>query len=111
MRFVPNANWNGTVSNGITFRAWDQTTGTAGSTADTTSQRRHDRILDRDGEREHHGQFGQRCAGGHQQDRSPRWRTARTRSPPADFGFTDPNDSPANTLTAVKITTIPARAA
>src|SRR2546423_10547151 len=25
----------------------------------------------------------------------------------ADFGFTDPNDSPANALTAVKITTIP----
>ena len=27
----------------------------------------------------------------------------------ADFGFTDPNDSPANALTAVKITTLPAR--
>ncbi len=26
VRFVPNANWNGTVSTGITFRAWDQTT-------------------------------------------------------------------------------------
>src|SRR2546423_4373801 len=25
----------------------------------------------------------------------------------ADFGFTDPNDSPANALTAVKVTTIP----
>src|SRR5439155_1487129 len=25
----------------------------------------------------------------------------------ADFGFTDPNDSPANTLAAVKITTLP----
>ena len=25
----------------------------------------------------------------------------------ADFGFTDPNDSPANALTAVKITTMP----
>ena len=29
----------------------------------------------------------------------------------ADFGFTDPNDSPANALTAVKITTIRVRAA
>ena len=28
VRFVPNANWNGTVSNGLTFRAWDQTSGT-----------------------------------------------------------------------------------
>ena len=26
----------------------------------------------------------------------------------ADFGFTDPNDSPANSLSAVKITTLPA---
>ena len=28
----------------------------------------------------------------------------------ADFGFTDPNDSPANALPAVKITTLPAPA-
>ena len=27
----------------------------------------------------------------------------------ADFGFSDPNDTPANTLLAVKITTLPAR--
>ncbi|MBI5568940.1 MAG: tandem-95 repeat protein [Desulfomonile tiedjei] len=27
IRFVPNANWNGTVNEGITFRAWDQTGG------------------------------------------------------------------------------------
>ena len=26
----------------------------------------------------------------------------------ADFGFSDPNDSPANALSAVKITTLPA---
>src|SRR6185436_2695292 len=36
VRFVPNADWNGTVT-GITFRAWDQTSGTAGSTANVTS--------------------------------------------------------------------------
>lgn len=34
VRFVPNANWNG--STGITFRAWDQTSGTAGGTADAS---------------------------------------------------------------------------
>ena len=39
--------------------------------------------------------------------RSPRSRTRPTPSPAADFGFTDPNDSPANALTAVKISTIP----
>ena len=37
MRYVPNANTNGTVGTGLTFRAWDQTTGTAGSTANTTT--------------------------------------------------------------------------
>src|SRR5439155_25500446 len=37
VRFVPSANFNGTVTAGLTFRAWDQTTGTAGSTADVTS--------------------------------------------------------------------------
>ncbi len=36
VRFVPDANWNGTVSSGITFHAWDQTSGTAGGTADLT---------------------------------------------------------------------------
>lgn len=30
LRFVPNANYNGTVSNGITFHAWDKTAGNAG---------------------------------------------------------------------------------
>ena len=34
VRFVPNANWNGTVNSGLTFHAWDQTEGTAGSTMD-----------------------------------------------------------------------------
>ena len=33
IRFVPNANFNGTSS--ITYRAWDKTTGVAGQTADT----------------------------------------------------------------------------
>jgi len=37
VRFVPNTNWCGTDAGGLTFRAWDQNTGTAGSTADTTS--------------------------------------------------------------------------
>ena len=30
VRFVPNADWNGTVVDGITFHAWDQTSGTNG---------------------------------------------------------------------------------
>jgi hypothetical protein len=36
IRFVPNASYNGTAGN-ITFRAWDTTTGTNGSTANTST--------------------------------------------------------------------------
>ncbi|BAZ13172.1 hypothetical protein NIES4071_50110 [Calothrix sp. NIES-4071] len=34
--FRPNANYTGSISNAITFRAWDQTSGVAGGVADTT---------------------------------------------------------------------------
>ena len=37
VRFVPNAYWNGTVTNGITFHAWDQTSGTTGTKVDATT--------------------------------------------------------------------------
>jgi Ca2+-binding RTX toxin-like protein len=35
--FQGNLNFNGLISDGLTFRAWDQTSGTAGSKVDTTS--------------------------------------------------------------------------
>ncbi|MBM4090676.1 MAG: DUF4347 domain-containing protein [Planctomycetes bacterium] len=35
--FQPNANYNGTLAGAITFRAWDQTSGSNGSTADTST--------------------------------------------------------------------------
>jgi Calx-beta domain/Bacterial Ig domain len=37
VRFVPNANFFGTISPGITFRAWDMTSGTNGDTADASA--------------------------------------------------------------------------
>jgi parallel beta-helix repeat protein len=37
VRFVPELNWTGTLDPGITFRAWDQTGGLPGGTADTTT--------------------------------------------------------------------------
>jgi hypothetical protein len=37
VRFVPELNWTGTVDPGLTFRAWDQTGGLPGGTADTTT--------------------------------------------------------------------------
>jgi hypothetical protein len=36
VRFLPNANFNGAVNPGITFRAWDQTSGANGGTANTS---------------------------------------------------------------------------
>ncbi|MGE5639986.1 MAG: DUF4347 domain-containing protein, partial [Clostridia bacterium] len=35
--FQPGANWNGTIPDALTFRAWDQTTGANGGTADTST--------------------------------------------------------------------------
>jgi hypothetical protein len=35
--FQPNANYNGTVASAITFRAWDRTTGSNGTLADTST--------------------------------------------------------------------------
>jgi|GEM_PF-981638 uncharacterized delta-60 repeat protein len=35
--FQPNPNFHGTINNGITFRAWDQTSGTNGGVGNTTS--------------------------------------------------------------------------
>ncbi|WP_108302734.1 VCBS domain-containing protein, partial [Limnohabitans sp. JirII-29] len=35
--FQPNSGYSGTLSSALTFKAWDTTSGTAGSTADTTS--------------------------------------------------------------------------
>ncbi len=37
VRFVPSADFNGTVAAGLTFRAWDRTSGVAGATADTST--------------------------------------------------------------------------
>jgi large repetitive protein len=36
IRFVPAPDFNGVVAGGLTFRAWDQTSGTNGGTADTS---------------------------------------------------------------------------
>jgi hypothetical protein len=37
IRFVPSLLYSGTVTNALTFRAWDQTTGVNGGLADTTT--------------------------------------------------------------------------
>jgi len=37
VRFIPNSNFNGTVAGGLTFQAWDRTSGANGGTADATT--------------------------------------------------------------------------
>jgi hypothetical protein len=37
VRFVPNVNWTGTVTGGVTFRAWDRSDGTPGGTRDAST--------------------------------------------------------------------------
>ena len=61
--FQPNANFNGTVTNAITFRAWDQSSGSAGSTANTAEQRRYDRVLGGNGHRRYQRDGRQRQLG------------------------------------------------
>ena len=62
--FQPNANYNGTLANAITFRAWDQTSGSQRHAGGYLDQRRHDGLLhsDRYGLPDRDG--GERCAGG-----------------------------------------------
>ena len=107
VRFVPNANFNGTVTNGLTFRAWDRTSGTAGDPADTTanggttgfSSATASASITVNAVNDAPAGTGNTVTvledGGHIFSL-------------ADFGFTDLNDNPANGMLAVRITTLPA---
>jgi hypothetical protein len=104
--FQPNANYNGTTPGAITFRAWDGTSGSNGALADTTVN-------------------GGSTAFSTATDTASLTITSVNDAPSganntlntlqntpyafmaADFGFTDPNDSPADALLAVKITSLP----
>jgi hypothetical protein len=107
VRFVPNAHWNGTVASGLTFRAWDQSTGSAGGTADVTTNG---------------GTTAFSAA-----TASAGISVTAVNDPPTgtdatvatledtaytftatDFGFSDPNDTPPNGISAVRIASLPA---
>ncbi|HTT38056.1 MAG TPA: cadherin-like domain-containing protein, partial [Burkholderiales bacterium] len=105
VRFVPNANWNGTVS-GLTFRAWDQTSGTAGSTYDTTSNGGTTAFSSATATANITVNSVNDAPQGTNTTVTTLEDTAYTFAT-ADFGFSDSNDSPANSLLAVKITTLP----
>ena len=58
LRFVPDG--QNSTSGTVTFRAWDQTSGSAGTKADVSVEWRHDRVQHRDRDRHDHRQPGQR---------------------------------------------------
>ena len=68
VRFVPNANWNGTIAGGLTFRAWDQTSGRRGARR-TPAAAAARAPSPGHGERQHHRECGERRPGRHEQRR------------------------------------------
>ena len=106
VRFQPDANWNGTVANGITFRAWDQTAGANGDTADATVN---------GGASAFSSAWARASVNVASVNDAPTGASATVTTSEgatytftaADFGFTDPGDASANLLVSVKIATLP----
>ena len=107
VRFVPSGDYNGTVSNGITFRAWDRTSGTAGSTADVSTNGGTTAFSTATASASVTVTSVSDGPAGTNKTVTTLEDTPYTFAV-ADFGFTDPADHPANVLIAVKIPTIPA---
>ncbi len=82
--FTPAANANGAGYASFTFQVQDDG-GTANGGVDLDPSPQHD-------DRQRH--LGQRRPGRHRQRRSPRSKTRAYTFTAADFGFTDPNDTP-----------------
>ena len=106
VRFVPNADWNGSVTGGITFRAWDQTIGTAGTTANTATSGGTSAYSTATASASITVNPVNDAPGGTNNTFTTTEDTAYTFSA-ANFGFTDPNDTPANSLAAVRISSLP----
>src|SRR5262249_36496822 len=106
VRFVPSANWNGSVASGITFRAWDQSSGANGGTANTTTN---------GGTTAFSAATASANLTVNSVNDTPHGanKTVTTLEDTpyvfsaGDFGFSDSSDSPANSLLAVEITTLP----
>ncbi|MBI2947501.1 MAG: autotransporter-associated beta strand repeat-containing protein, partial [Verrucomicrobia bacterium] len=106
--FQPNAHFNGTIPAAITFRAWDTTSGSSGGLADTSG-----------------ASNGGITAFSSAADTASLTVTSVNDAPAgtdtavtvnedatytftsANFGFTDPNDSPANNFSRVRIAAVP----
>ena len=105
VRFVPNANWNGVVG-GLTFRAWDQSSGSAAGTADTSSNGGGSAFSTATASASITVTSVNDAPMGTNRTVNAVEDTAYVFTV-GDFGFSDPNDVPANTLASVKITTLP----
>ena len=110
VRFVPNANWNGTVVGGLTFRAWDQSSGSAGGTADTSSNGGSSAFSTATGSASITVTSANDAPTGANRIVNAVEDTPYVFSV-GDFGFSDPNDVPANTLAFVKISSLPSAGA
>ncbi|HRI93307.1 MAG TPA: DUF4347 domain-containing protein, partial [Accumulibacter sp.] len=106
VRFVPDANWNGSVAGGLTFRAWDQSSGTAGATADTSSNGGSSAFSTTTASAGISVTSVNDAPAGTDRTVTTLEDTAYTFSV-ADFGFSDANDSPANNFNAVRISSLP----
>jgi hypothetical protein len=106
VRFVPDANWNGSVAGGLTFRAWDQSSGTAGATADTSSNGGSSAFSTTTASAGISVTSVNDAPAGTDRTVTTLEDTAYTFSV-ADFGFSDANDSPANVLAALRISSLP----
>lgn len=110
VRFVPNANWHGTVAGGLTFRAWDQTSGTAGGLADTTSNGGATPFSSASAaagivvSAVNDAPTGTDAVVILNEDGAYAFSAA-------DFGFADASDTPADTLDGVRIASLPAAGA
>ena len=106
VRFVPNANWNGSVAGGLTFRAWDQTSGTAGGTADTTANGGATAFSVATAASSISVTAVNDAPSGSSNTVTTQEDSAYTFTI-ADFGYSDTADTPANALANIKITTLP----
>jgi hypothetical protein len=107
IRFSPGSDWNGTTPNAVTFRAWDQTSGTAGGSADTTVNGGTSAFSTAIASANITVNSVNDAPAGSDKTITITEGMSYTFTT-SDFGFSDSHDSPANSLAAVKIATLPA---
>lgn len=106
VRFFAAPNWNGTVINGLTFRAWDQTSGVSGGSADTSTNGNTSAFSTAAQSSNVTVTAVNDAPAGSNQAVTLLEDTSRVFAI-GDFGFTDPTDSPAHSFAGAWITRLP----